>query len=99
MGTSSSAAVRDELYFNEAGHYYVKFRYRAETADVTAFDLYVNGQKVVAPTFTQSGGDKTLWLTTSTPVSLKEGWNTFELRASRTPECDLYLDNIVVEPM
>lgn len=99
MGNSSSAAVRDELYFNEAGHYYVKFRYRAETADVTAFDLYVNGQKVVAPTFTQSGGDKTLWLTTSTPVSLKEGWNTFELRASRTPECDLYLDNIVVEPM
>lgn len=99
MGNSSSAAVRDELYFNEAGHYYVKFRYRAETADVTAFDLYVNGQKIVAPTFTQSGSDKSLWLTTSTPVSLKEGWNTFELKASRTPECDLYLDNIIVEPM
>lgn len=99
MGNSSSAAVRDELYFNEAGHYYVKFRYRAETADVTAFDLYVNGQKIVAPTFTQSGSDKSLWLTTSTPVSLKEGWNTVELKASRTPECDLYLDNIIVEPM
>ena len=41
MGTGSNVAVRDEVSVLTEGRYAIKFRYRAESADVTNYDLYV----------------------------------------------------------
>ena len=79
------------------GRYAIKFRYRAESADVTNYDLYVNGEKVGSPKFTQSGGDKTVWYVNSTAAYLNAGSNVIELKANATGSCELYLDNVIVE--
>ncbi len=99
MGTSRNAAVRDEVSVIEGGRYSVKFRYRAETADVTTFDLYVNGDKVASPVFTQSGSDRTIWYTSATAVYLPAGKSMVELKASAAASCSLYLDNMIIEPI
>lgn len=99
FGSSASAAVRDEVSVIDEGRYAIKFRYRAETADVTTVDLYVNGQKVGTPSFTQSGTDKTIWYVCSTGAFLPAGKSTIELKANATAACDLYLDNLVIEPV
>jgi len=97
MGTGSNVAVRDEVSVLTEGRYAIKFRYRAESADVTNYDLYVNGEKVGSPKFTQSGGDKTVWYVNSTAAYLNAGSNVIELKANATGSCELYLDNVIVE--
>lgn len=83
----------------DEGRYAVKFRYRAESADVTTVDLYVNGEKVASPVFTQSGSDKTIWYVNSTGAYLNAGKNIIELKANAAGACDLYLDNMIIEPL
>lgn len=99
FGKRNNAAIRDEVSVIEEGLYAIKFRYRAENADVTTVDLYVNGEKVASPVFTQSGSDTTVWLVNSTGVFLKAGSNTIELKANAAGAADLYLDNLIVEPV
>lgn len=97
FGKRNTAAVRDEVSVVDEGRYAVKFRYRAESADVTTVDLYVNGEKVASPVFTQSGGDKTVWYVNSTGAYLNAGKNIIELKANAAGACDLYLDNLIIE--
>lgn len=97
FGKRKEAAIRDEVSVVEYGRYAVKFRYRAESADVNTVDLYVNGEKVASPVFTQSGSDKTVWLVNSTGAFLNAGKNIIELKANAAGACDLYLDNLIIE--
>lgn len=99
FGKRNTAAVRDEVSVIDEGRYAVKFRYRAESADVTTVDLYVNGEKVASPVFTQSGSDKTIWYVNSTGAYLNAGKNIIELKANAAGACDLYLDNMIIEPL
>ena len=99
FGKRNTAAVRDEVSVIDEGRYAVKFRYRAESADVTNVDLYVNGEKVASPVFTQSGADKTVWYVNSTGAYLNAGKNIIELKANAAGTCDLYLDNLIIEPL
>lgn len=97
LSTRANAAVRDEVSVINPGPYLVKFRYRAETADVKTVDLYINGQKVASPVFSQSGPDKGVWNVCATQINLRAGSNIIELKANAVASCDLYLDNLVVE--
>lgn len=99
FGSSSSGAVRQKASVTDAGRYSVKLRYRAENADISAYDIWVNGSKAASPVLVQSGADKGVWYVSSTAVTLNAGENTIEFKASSTPGCDLYLDNMVVEPV
>lgn len=93
FGASPSAAVRDAITAVEDGMYTFRIRYRAPSATVNTVDLYVNGTKVGTPEFTQTED----WTTVSLPVSLRQGGNTFELKANASGAGDLYLDNVVIE--
>lgn len=99
MGTARDAAVRDEVSVIDEGRYAVKFRYRAESADVTNYDLYVNGEKVASPRFAQTGSDKNVWYVCSSGVFLPAGKSTVELKANGSASCSLYLDNMIIEPV
>lgn len=99
FGRRNNAAIRDEVSVIDEGRYAIQFRYRAESADVNTVDLYVNGEKIASPIFTQSGADKTIWYVNSTPAFLKAGSNIVELKAKAAGVCDLYLDNLIIEPI
>lgn len=97
FGTSSSAAVRDAITAVEDGMYTFRIRYRSPSATVNTVDMYVNNAKVGTLQFAKTDNDNTTWNTVSMPASLRNGTNTFELKASSSGAGDLYLDNIVVE--
>ena len=99
FGKNKDAAVRDEVSVLNEGRYALKFRYRAPSADVKTVDLYVNGEKIGAMDFIQSGSDNGVWYVASMPAYLKEGKSTVELKATAAGASDLYLDNLIVEPI
>lgn len=99
FGKLKGAAVRDNMDVIDEGRYSLQFRYRAESADITTVDLYVNGEKVDTPVFTQSGSDLNVWYVVSVPAYLKAGDNKIELISTAARPCDLYLDNMVIEPI
>lgn len=97
FGTNSSAAVRDAITAVENGMYTIRIKYRSPSATINSVDMYINNSKIATPEFVQTDSDNTVWNTISIAASLKEGGNTFELKANTSSAGDLYLDNIVIE--
>lgn len=97
FGTSSGAAVRDYTNVPSAGNYRIIIKYIAKNATINSVSLYVNGEEICKPSFTQTAGGEDQWQTVSTAVSLKEGENKIELKATETLATELYFDNFVVE--
>lgn len=64
-------------------------------ADINQVDLYVNGAKVDTLSFTQ-GTSLSEWKTIEKQVTLNEGDNKVELRATAAISGDLYFDNFVI---
>jgi hypothetical protein len=97
LGTNAAAAVRDTVTVESAGNYYLDMRYAVTGANVTSFSLYVNGNLVATPAF---GATATLsdWNTVRQTLSLNQGANVIELKATSTISQSLYLDNFVVMP-
>lgn len=99
FGKNKNAAVRDDFNLLDEGRYSVKIRYRATTGDVSTVDLYINGEKIGTPDFIQSGSDNGVWYTASMPAYFNEGKNIIELKANAMGTVDLYIDNIIIEPI
>ncbi|MDE6394311.1 MAG: glycosyl hydrolase family 98, partial [Duncaniella sp.] len=99
FGKSKNAALRDDFSLLEEGRYSIKIRYRAATADINHVDLYLNGEKIGTPDFIQSGSDNGVWYTTSMAAYFNEGKNIIELKANAMGSADLYIDNIIIEPI
>ncbi|MGH7979308.1 MAG: carbohydrate-binding protein, partial [Limisphaerales bacterium] len=97
FGTSSSADIRKTVTVLESGTYRLDTRYAVAGSTVSTVDLYVNGTKVVTPTFTQT---PTLsnWAINKQYIRLNAGANTIEFRANATAPGSMYLDDIVVVP-
>ncbi len=79
-----------------AGTKTMTLRYSTKSdADISQVDLYVNGAKVDTLTLTKvtSLSD---WKTIDKQVTLKEGDNKVELRATGEINGDLYFDNFVI---
>ena len=64
-------------------------------AAISQVDLYVNGAKVYTLTFTK-GESLSDWKTIDKQVTLKEGDNKVELKATGAIDGDLYFDNFVI---
>ena len=81
----------------KSGTYRLETKYAVTGADISTIDLYVNGTKVVTPTFTQTA---TLsdWAVNQQTINLNAGANTIEFKANGAGASSLYFDNIVVVP-
>lgn len=99
MGKNKNAALRDMFKILDAGRYTVRVRYRTETEDVNTLGLYVNGSLVDNFSLPRSGADKTVWATATLPAYLNAGENRIELKGSDTRTCDVYIDNVIIEPI
>ena len=97
FGTSSSAAVRNEVTVLEEGTYSLQTRYRAPLTTVTTIDIYINGTKLTTPNFTKTENDREIWDVNTQAVSMNKGKNVIEFRANGSAVGDFYLDNIVVK--
>lgn len=79
-----------------AGTKTMTLRYSTKSdADISQVDLYVNGAKVDTLTLTK-GTSLSDWKTIDKQVTLKEGDNKVELRATGEINGDLYFDNFVI---
>lgn len=98
FGKNQAAAVKDTITARIDGEHTLKVRYLTAWVDVMdSVDLYVNGVKTNTLSFKATGGyDK--WSTVEAKVSLRQGSNTIELKASRAAAGELYLDCIQVVP-
>lgn len=94
-GQKSNAAVRCHTTVNESGYYTLRIRYCSPTATVSTVDLYVNGSKVIAPKFVQTGCNT--WHTVSATIALNKGRNTIELKANSPAAGALYLDYVALK--
>ncbi|MFW5981832.1 MAG: glycoside hydrolase family 98 domain-containing protein [Halanaerobiaceae bacterium] len=94
FGADSKARARAIVNAPEKGRYILKTRYSVRD-DISTIDLYVNGSKVVTPTFKKS---ETLsdWAINTQEIELKEGKNTIEFRANASGESTMYFDNLVL---
>ncbi|MFA7141098.1 MAG: glycoside hydrolase family 98 domain-containing protein [Proteiniphilum sp.] len=99
FGTSSSAAVRDEVNVLDEGIYSLQTKYRAPVATVATIDLYINGIKVTTPEFIKTENSRDVWDINTQPVSLRKGSNDIEFRANGNAPGDFYLDNIVIKKL
>lgn len=95
FGTGASASVRDQVNVSAAGAYQLQTRYSLTGANVSNIDIYVNGTKVVTPTFTVTSSTST-WAVNQQSINLNAGKNTIELRATGTRSSAIYFDNIVI---
>lgn len=102
FGTRADAAVKDTVTSKTAGTANMTLRYSAvadaENADMSnvSLDLYVNGEKT--GTLSLSKGESASdWKTVSQQITLKEGDNKIELKATSGLSGQLYLDNFVIE--
>ncbi len=97
FGTSSSAAVRDEVNVQEEGIYSLQIKYRAPIATVTTIDLYINGTNVASLEFVKTENNRDVWNINTQVVSLRKGSNVIEFRANGTAAGDFYIDNIILK--
>lgn len=97
FGTSSSAAVRDEVTVLDDGVYSLQTRYRAPTATVGTIDLYINGTKVTTPEFTKTENNRNFWDINTQAISLNKGKNIIEFRANSNAPGDFYIDNVLIK--
>jgi hypothetical protein len=95
FGTNSAASVRDSVTALNDGKYLLETRYTTTGGDVNTIDLYVNGSKVVTPSFTQTDLLSN-WAVDSQFIDLNKGVNTIEFRANAVAAQTIYFDNIVI---
>ncbi len=95
FGTKETAAVRETVTTAKGGVFVMKLRY-AVPEDTDKVDLYVNSVKTAALSLksTESYSDWGIW---EQEITLEEGRNIIELKASAELESSLYLDNFVLE--
>jgi hypothetical protein len=97
FGTNSAARIRDYVTVLKTGAYRLETKYAVTGANISSIDLYVNGTKAAAPTFTQTA---TLsdWAVNKQNITLNAGTNTIEFRANAAGASSIYFDNIVIVP-
>ncbi len=96
FGNNAGTSVKDTVTSKAAGTKTMTLRYSTKAAaDISQVDLYVNGAKVDTLTFTK-GESLSDWKTIDKQVTLKEGDNKVELKATGAIDGDLYFDNFVI---
>lgn len=95
FGTSSAASIRDTLYAVRTGLYQLSTRYSLTGGDVNTIDLYVNGEKLSTPVFTQTASDSD-WNYILQEVQLNEGKNVIVFKANASQSRTVNFDNIVI---
>lgn len=95
FGKAGNAAVRDTVPNKKEETVNMTLRYAA-TSDIDNLDLYVNGVKVTTLSLPK-GESNSDWKTVTEPITLQQGDNKIELKASSDLAADLYLDNFVIE--
>lgn len=95
FGTNAVAAIRDTVNVLKNGTYKIQTKYSATSGNVTSVDLFVNGVKVITPTFTQTISERD-WAINTQFVSLNAGNNSIEFKANAAGANDIIFDNIVV---
>ena len=95
FGTNAAASVRDHVTVLNDGVYTLEIKYTVTGGDVNTIDLYVNGAKAAAPSFSQTASLSN-WAVNSLNVDLNKGVNTIEFRANARAAQPIYFDNIVV---
>lgn len=92
----ADASVKDTVTSKTAGTKTMTLRYSTKSdADINQVDLYVNGAKVDTLLFAK-GDSLSNWKTIEKQVTLKQGDNKVELRATGAISGDLYFDNFVI---
>ena len=95
FGTKASAAAKDTVTATKAGIFDLTLRYAA-TSDISHVDLYVNSKKVKTLSL-KKGSSYSDWKTVTEKVTLAEGDNAIEFRATSDLPCSLYLDCFTVD--
>lgn len=95
FGTKASAAAKDTVTTTKAGIFDLTLRYAA-TSDISYVDLYVNSKKVKTLSL-KKGSSYSDWKTVTEKVTLAEGNNAIEFRATSDLPCSLYLDCFTVD--
>lgn len=95
FGTKASAAAKDTVTVKKAGIFDLTLRYAA-TSDISYVDLYVNSKKVKTLSL-KKGSSYSDWKTVTEKVTLTEGDNAIEFRATFDLPCSLYLDCFAVD--
>lgn len=97
FGTRADAAVKDTVTNNTDGSAVMTLRYAA-TEDINNVDLYVNNEKVCTLSLPK-GESFSDWKTVTQQISLKEGDNKVELKATSELAGSLYIDNFTIDNM
>jgi len=94
FGKKADARVRDIVTALKSGQYTLTLRYAA-TEGARKLNLSVNGQNMELNLPATAASD--FWGTVSQTVTLKKGSNELVLSSTGASDCDLYLDNIVID--
>lgn len=97
LGTNAAASIRDTLYITYPGTYQLQTRYAVTGGNVGTVNLYVNGNNVATPLFTQTASTST-WAVNTQTITLNAGFNIIEFRANAAAPYSVYVDNIIVRP-
>ena len=95
LGTSGSAAVKDEISVLRKGSYSFELRYSLASGSSAEVDLYINGKKSGSLTLSKTGSTSK-WAVKTATVDLKSGSNTFELKVKKASSGMVYLDSVVI---
>ncbi len=96
FGSEKGAAVRDTVTSLQKGTFELSVRYAVTEADVSGLAVYVNGKKAgdLSLTKTASTSD---WADAVVKVSLDEGENTVEIKATKNLAGKVYLDCMILD--
>lgn len=95
VGRNSQASVRKTVYALRNGTYQLITRYSVTSGDVNSLDLYVNGEMIATPIFSQTATSSD-WGYNTQSIELNAGENVIEFKATRAASYLLMLDNIVI---
>ena len=95
LGTSGSAAVKDEISVLSKGSYSFELRYSLASGSSAEVDLYINGKKSGSLRLSKTGSTSK-WAVKTATVDLKSGSNTFELKVKKASSGMVYLDSVVI---
>ena len=95
LGTSGSAAVKDEISVLCKGSYSFELRYSLASGSSAEVDLYINGKKSGSLTLSKTGSTSK-WAVKTATVDLKSGSNTFELKVKKASSGMVYIDSVVI---
>ncbi len=96
FGSNKDAAVRDTVTSLQDGTFALTVRYAVTEADVNGLAVYVNGKKAGALSLTKTSSTSD-WADATINVSLKEGENTVEIKATKNLAGKVYLDCMILD--